>query len=170
MKSLLDGPLSPKALADAIRVPFENINATLFDAIKHKTIVRVNDEGGRLHYALPGKFPESRFTPRVSAHAEVNPADPFGLFAKKNASGATVDHFGGLRTQTAAGATVLIRPAVATPSVHDNDTDSFRAYLGHTGDLTISAGSATVRLGQRNQRMLFDLLARIQGVGGVAGG
>lgn len=175
VQALLDGPMPAKALGNVMGVPPENVNANLNGAINGHVIVKVQDESGLLHYALPGMELDDRFKPYVNARRDVDPSDPFGLVAKAAAApkggqcGNTLaalqelnDDSTGTRNAGAGLSSVGFKGTTSPIHIGAGDNDGFIAGLMVTGELAIPVGSAMVSLNQERQLQIFHLLSRVK--------
>lgn len=173
IQALYDGPLASKELGLAIDVPPESVNANLGPALNGKAIVKIVDETGLLHFALPGMELDDRFKPYVPRPV-VNVNDPFNLVAKsKEERLASRARAGTAQAiEPAGGASYKHAPTFGKPRGNKSkenvppsaDADDFVAGLMSNGQLSISSGGERITLSKPNTVRLVGYLEKVAGL------
>lgn len=153
LETMAKGPVLADVLAATMDCPINNVSSLLFQALKNDVVVKVTDSSGSLHFALvememPAGF--SLYEPGSSTRLKklVDPADPFGLVAKRTAPALAL-------------APAPERP-IPAPAASQDAAAQFVVALFSTGELMISVGADTVRLCPEHQRLLQKYVARFK--------
>jgi len=181
IQALLDGPMTSEGLAAVMSSPTNSVRGMLYAPVERGLLLRVQDATGLLHYALAGMAIDEQFTPYQGrepsevrkpvspilypqARMNVDPADPFGLVAKKSEQPAV--------PAPAAAPVLTLAPkpkeeapvpepvAAPIPLAAPVTCNLFEAAVFSSGDLLISVGIVSVRLTPEHQRQLNDFMSR----------